>query len=196
MLTATAARRLSTGGLLLVVAAITTITPAGLRSFAEGPFPGYTGGFNEPTCQQCHIGNGLNDAAGTLELSVPPAFSPGKTYDITVTLERQALERGGFQLAARVAEGPSAGADAGRLHASTPGLQLIKGHGGKVTYVQHTPEGTRTGTPGSIAWTFRWTAPSESVPVRFDVAANASNNDESPLDDFVYARSVTVDSRQ
>lgn len=187
-----ASQRIAAAVLFLVLATIITITPAALRSFAEGPFPGYTGGFNEPTCQQCHLGSDLNDPPGTLELAAPGVFTPGEAYDITVMLKRPALERGGFQLAARVAEGPSAGADAGKLDIPGPALQLVKSGDGKVTYVQHTPGGTRTKTPGTLAWTFRWTAPPQPVPVRFDVAANASNNDESPIDDFIYTASKTV----
>jgi hypothetical protein len=163
------------------------ITPITLRSFAEGPFPGFTGGFDEPTCQQCHFGNDLNAPGGTLTLSgVPPAYTPGQSYPLTVTLAKEGLERGGFQLAARAASGETKGADAGTFVADTPDLQLVKSADGKVTYVQHSPAGTRGAVKGALSWKLRWTAPKASVPVEFDVAANASNNDESPLDDLIY----------
>ena len=168
------------------------MTSAGLGSFAEGPLPGYTGGFNEPTCQQCHFGNELNDPAGSLELEIPEGFKPGETYDVTVRLKRPGLERGGFQVSARIAEGAGAGSDAGRLEAAGTAIQLVKSADGKVTYVQHTPAGTRTGEPGSLTWMFRWVAPAGGVAVRFDAAANASNDDESAMDDFIYTATELV----
>jgi hypothetical protein len=143
----------------------------------------------------CHLGNELNDPAGTLALTVPETFAPGERVEIAVMLSRPGLKRGGFQLSARVADGPAAGTDAGKLEISEPSLQLVKSEDGKVTYVQHTPEGTRTPAPGSLKWTFHWTAPERPVAVRFDVAANASNNDESPMDDFIYTRSASAKSR-
>jgi hypothetical protein len=91
-----------------------------------------------------------------------------------------------------VAEGASAGADAGTLHVSGPALQLVKSEDGTVTYAQHAPRGTRTTTPGSLEWTIRWTAPAANTTVRFDIAANASNDDDSPLDDYIYVKSVRI----
>jgi hypothetical protein len=170
------------------------ITPVALRSFAEGPFPGFTGGFKEPTCQQCHFGHDLNEPGGTLTLSgVPPTYAAGQAYTLTVTLKKDGLEKGGFQLAARAATGPTAGRDAGTLEVTGAEVQLVTSADKTVTYVQHTPAGTKTATPGSLAWTFRWIAPKTgAVPVEFDVAANASNNDESPMDDAIYTASATV----
>lgn len=183
-------RVLSLACALLIMA----ITPVALRSFAEGPFPGFTGGFKEPTCQQCHFGHELNEAGGTVTLSgVPPQYEPGQTYTLTVTLKKEGLEKGGFQLAARTASGPSAGRDAGTLEVTDANLQLVKNADKTVTYVQHTPAGTKAAAPGSLAWTFRWTAPKTAdAPVEFDLAANASNNDESPMDDAIYATNATA----
>jgi hypothetical protein len=40
-------------------------------------------------------------------------------------------------------------------------------------------------------WTIEWTAPAgATAPVQFNVAANASNNDDSPLGDYIYLKSV------
>jgi hypothetical protein len=48
------------------------------------------------------------------------------------------------------------------------------------------------GRPGR--WTFRWTAPADAPgrAVVFHVAANAANDDDSPLGDFIYARALRV----
>ncbi len=182
-------RVLSLACTLLLIA----VAPVALRSFAEGPFPGFTGGFDEPTCQQCHLGNDLNAPDGTLTLSgVPDAYQPGETYTIVVKLEKDGLQKGGFQLAARWSSGASAGADAGTLEPLGADLQLVKSADKKVTYIQHTPAGTKTTTPGSLTWRFRWIAPSAGVPVEFDLAANASNNDESPMEDNIYTTKATA----
>jgi hypothetical protein len=172
--------------------ALISMTPVALRSFAEGPFPGFTGGFKEPTCQQCHFGNDLNAPGGTLTLSgVPATFQPGETYTLRVKLEKEGLQKGGFQLAARAAAGASAGTDAGTLRPMGGDVQLVKSADQKVTYIQHTPAGTKTATPGSLTWEFRWIAPATGVVVEFDLAANASNNDESPMDDSIYTATAT-----
>jgi hypothetical protein len=178
---------------LAFVLIVISMTPIAVRSFAEGPFPGFTGGFGEPTCQQCHFGSDLNAPGGKLTLSgVPPSYQPGQSYTITVALAKPGLEKGGFQLAARVASGSTRGSDAGTLAVLGPDLQLVKSEDAKITYVQHTPAGTKAAKPGSMAWKFRWTAPKNGAPVSFDLAANAANNDESPIDDAIYTASLTA----
>lgn len=169
------------------------ITPVALRSFAEGPFPGFTGGFKEPTCQQCHMGHDLNEPGGTLTLSgVPTQYDAGQSYTITVALKKDGLEKGGFQLAARATIGAAAGRDAGSLEIIGADCQLVKSADKTVTYIQHTPAGTNAAVPGSLTWKFRWTAPKAAdAPVEFDLAANASNNDASPMDDSIYTSSQT-----
>jgi len=182
-------RVLITTAVLVMIA----ITPAALRSFAEGPFPGFTGGFGEPTCQQCPFGGELNPAGGRLSLTgIPDVYAPGATYTATVTLAKAGLVKGGFQLSARVATGEAAGRNAGALEPGDKRIQVVTNQEKTVTYVQHTPAGTRAATPGSLSWTFRWTAPAGRVAVRFNVAANASNGDESPLDDSIYSLELTT----
>lgn len=56
-----------------------------------------------------------------------------------------------------------------------------------LTFVQHNQTGSRAATQGTNTWTMAWTAPSAAAgPVQFNVAANASNNDDSPLGDYIY----------
>jgi hypothetical protein len=184
------ARVVALAGALVLIA----IAPGVLRSFAEGPFPGFTGGFKEPTCQQCHFGHELNEPGGSITLSgVPPKYRPGEVYTITVSLEKAGLEKAGFQLTARFASGGTAGRDAGRLEAAGDGVQLVQNADKSVTYLQHTPAGTKTPTPGRFSWQVRWIAPENgSDRVEFDVAANASNADDSPLGDYIYTAKATA----
>ena len=71
-------------------------------------------------------------------------------------------------------------------------MQLIPGAVDHVlTFVQHNLAGSRVAATGANSWTIDWTAPpSPAAPVQFNVAANASNNDDSPLGDYIYVKMV------
>ncbi|HEX9611604.1 MAG TPA: choice-of-anchor V domain-containing protein, partial [Gemmatimonadales bacterium] len=55
----------------------------------------------------------------------------------------------------------------------------------------HTLAGTSVAAGGTGRWTFRWTAP-DAGAVAFHVAANAANDDDSPLGDFIYTHMMRV----
>jgi hypothetical protein len=56
-----------------------------------------------------------------------------------------------------------------------------------IDYAQHTTAGTRAARDGELAWTVRWIAPERAGDeVVFHAAANAANDDSSPLGDFIY----------
>ena len=60
-----------------------------------------------------------------------------------------------------------------------------------LTFVQHTLIGSRVVRAGVNAWTIEWTAPAASAgPVQFNVAGNASNDDDSALGDFIYLKTL------
>ncbi len=148
----------------------------------------FTGGFGEESCHSCHFDNPVNDDAGRLELGgVPESYKPGGSYRITVILTRSELEKGGFQLAARHPDS----SQAGRFRLDSPRLQFTDAEG-SVRYVQHTAEGTDPGEDRLIRWDFEWTAPKNGRTVRFHLAANAGNGDESSFGDHIYTLSRTV----
>jgi hypothetical protein len=162
-------------------------------AFKEGPYPNVTGGFGEQTCRLCHFDNPLNAPGGTLTLAgVPTAFAPGSVYPISVAIARDDMRRGGFEIAVRFASGKQKGRQAGTWKLTDNRTQLIPGAVDKaLTFVQHNLAGSRTATAGSNSWTIEWTAPPDaSAPVQFNVAANASNNDDSPLGDYIYVKSA------
>ncbi len=163
-----------------------------LESYREGPMPGVTGGFGEPTCRMCHFDRGLNEPGGTLQVEgVPPAYVPGEEYPITVVLRRPDVVRGGFEMAARFESPPDAGRQAGHLRSPDARTQIVYGKDSPVQYIQHTDRGSTT-SPGEGRWTVYWTAPDGgSGPVMFHIAANASNDDASALGDFIYMTSAT-----
>jgi hypothetical protein len=160
----------------------------GLAAYRGGPLPNITGGFGEPSCQSCHFDNPVNAPGGSLSLDgVPEQFIAGRDYEITVGLTREGLKRGGFEMSARFAEGVDRGKQAGTWRASAPRLQIISSKTDpSLMFVQHTTAGTICAEPGSNSWTMTWTAPAESAPVQFNAAANATNDDASPLGDYIY----------
>jgi hypothetical protein len=179
--------------ILVPVAVIVIALPMAVSAFKEGPYPNVTGGFGEQTCHLCHLDNPLNAPGGAVALNgIPPAFVPGQAYPITVTISRQGLRRGGFEIAARFAGGKQKGRQAGTWRLLDARAQLIPGAVDKaLTFVQHNQAGSRAATPGENAWTMEWTAPAASTgAVQFNVAANASNNDDSPLGDYIYVKAV------
>jgi len=156
--------------------------------YPEGPPPAHTGGFGEPTCRACHFDGDLNAEGGGLTLEgIPAAYRPGERYQITIVLRRGEMKRGGFQLAARFAEGPSAGRQAGSLRAPDERVKVTAGTTGGVQYASQTRPGIQLTEAGRIAWVVEWTAPpSVAGAVVFHVAANSANGDESQFGDFVY----------
>ena len=177
--------------ILVPVALLTTCLSLAVSAFKEGPYPNVTGGFGEQTCHLCHLDNPLNAPGGAVALEgIPPSFTPGQTYPITVTISRQGLRRGGFEIAARFAGGKQKGRQAGSWRVLDARAQLIPGAVDKaLTFVQHNLMGSRVSETGMNTWTVEWTAPAAPAgPVQFNVAANASNNDDSPLGDYIYLR--------
>ena len=182
---------------IVIPAAVFLISlPLAALAFKEGPYPNVTGGFGEQSCHLCHLDNPVNAPGGILTLTcVPRDYVPGQTYEVTVSIARTGMRRGGFEIAARFAGGKQKGKQAGSWKVPDARLQLIPGAVDKsLTFVQHNLMGSRSATPGSNAWTIEWTAPSlASGPVstvQFNVAANASNDDDSPLGDYIYLKMI------
>lgn len=155
----------------------------------------HTGGFGEPTCVTCHFSNSLNDPAGTLRLDgLPATYQPGRGYVLAFALSKPGLLRSGFELAARWADGPGKGRQAGRLEPAdtrTDVTDTVLAAFGRVQYARHTRDGSEPRAPETAGWAVKWTAPTELAgAVVFHVVANAGNGDDSPLDDFIYVASL------
>ena len=172
--------------------------PFALTAYKEGPFPNMTGGFGDRTCHSCHFDNPVNAPGGTLTVTgVPSTYAVGQTYAITVTLARQGMTRGGFEIAARFAGGRAKAKQAGAWRLLDQRAQLIPSQiDPSLRFVQHTLAGSKAMNPGVNAWTIDWTAPPASDgPIQFNVAGNASNEDDSALGDFIYLKTLRSTSR-
>jgi hypothetical protein len=126
---------------------------------------------------------------------VPAAYEPGRTYDLEIVLRRAGMLRGGFQLAARFqGEGMfPGGAQAGVLTPVDERTAVVWDTTTHVAYIEHTLKGSTLPVGDSARWRFRWTAPvSGGTVVVVHVAANAANDDDSPLGDLIYAASVRI----
>ena len=112
---------------------------AAVPRYKDGPPPGHTGGFGEPTCRACHSDAGLNEPGGDVAISgAPAAFEPGRRYELEVVLRRAGMLRAGFQLAARVAEGEAPGV----LRPSDGRTAVVWDSVTRVGYIEHTTAGT------------------------------------------------------
>ncbi|HTM23921.1 MAG TPA: choice-of-anchor V domain-containing protein [Vicinamibacterales bacterium] len=184
--------------ILVLSAAAVLCLPLVLLAYREGPLPNMAGGFGDPDCRTCHFENPLNAPGGALTIGLPSAYAAAANYAVTVTLRRKAIERGGFEIVARFAAGSQKGKQAGTW-ALPPGalLQTVTSQKNpSLTFVQHTIAGSATKTPGIIRWTMTWRAPDSNQPVQFNVAANASNDDASPIGDFIYTRQTVVPAKR
>ncbi len=158
----------------------------------EGPPPGHTGGFGEPTCATCHIGAPLNEPGSTLEvLGLDAGYRPGQRHPVTIRFESFDMLAAGFQGSFRFADGHRRGAGAGQVRSLDDRVTVARGEDGGPEYVQHTRAGSAP-TDGVAEWTFEWRAPDADAPVLLHLAANSGGGDDSPLDDLVYTLSVTL----
>jgi hypothetical protein len=184
---------------LPAAAALAAVVAGGLgaspgRPYPASPPPAHTGGFGEPTCYECHFEGELNEAGGSLMLDgLPEAYEPGRTYRITVTLTRPGLAQGGFQLAARFAEGATAGRQAGTLRAIDERVEVVRAGEPAVEYASHSFEGTEPVSPDTVRWAVEWSAPAEAGgDVAFHAVGNAADGDASPFGDRIYATARSI----
>lgn len=159
------------------------------HGYPDGAPPGFSGGFKEESCHACHFSAEPNLSPGRLVIDgVPPRFTAGEQYTLTVTLTRPGMKRAGFQLAARFKDdGAQAGTlTAGSAETSRVGVEFQGG----IQYANQKEDGSPVGMPDVARWTVEWTAPARVAPVVFQVAANAADGNGSADGDFVYTTSV------
>ena len=186
------AAALCAAGLLAMVGVAAVPAPHIARlPHIEGPPPGHTGGFGEPTCAACHFGAPLNEPGSALEVAgLDGGYRPGQRHPVTVRFESFDMLAAGFQGSFRFADGERRGAGAGEVRPLDDRVTVVRGENG-TEYVQHTRAGS-TPTDGVAEWTFEWRAPETDAPVVLHLAANSGGGDDSPLDDLVYTLSITI----
>ena len=178
---------------MVVAAAIAGATTTDISN-PEKPPPGHTGGFGEPSCISCHLGNDVNAFGGSVTIKgIPDRFIRGKHYPITVVLKAEETEVAGFQITARynAANDDQYGKSAGKIRSINSRVTNTIGDNG-VSYGHHTTQGLVTSSRDSTSWSMEWIAPSKRTSVVFHVSANSGNGDNSPLSDLVYTSNEEI----
>jgi hypothetical protein len=176
--------------LLLAGAVAAPLSPP----ITEGPPPGHTGGFGEPTCVVCHVGNAENGFGGEVRFAgLPPVYAPGDELLLTIVLAAEETEIAGFQVAARFAGGASIGRNAGTFVPIDARTAVTDSS--HVSYIHQSRLGAATAQSSGSSWSFTWVAPDEREPVVFHIAANSGNGDNSPLGDLVFTNTAVVAAR-
>jgi hypothetical protein len=166
-----------------VPAALGTIIAASpdARAFPDGA-PWETADDPEG-CRSCHFDS--PDAADSQALGLdglPERIVAGRSYALMLVLNDESLELAGFLLSVSAAGEPAGRLDAPDGTIETAGAQA-----------RSTRDGAEPKSSGLAVWQLHWTAPDElEQPVRFDVWANAGNDDESPFGDRTYHRIWTA----
>ena len=149
----------------------------------------FTGGFGEKTCHSCHFDYDLNMEDGKLTISgIPESIKAEKIYSLKILLQRKDLQKGGFQLSARFANGKQAGI----FEITDPErIGFTRQVSDSLQYIQHTSEGTYPESSTEIQWQINWKSPEIiSDSIFFNVAANAANGDESEFGDWIYVKEI------
>jgi len=153
----------------------------------------FTGGFGEETCRSCHFDYDLNPEGGSLSVSgIPEQISKGERFEIEISVSRENIRAGGFQLSARFKDGTQAG---NFEVAQNERIMLSKFVPDTLQYVQHSEDGTIASGKGTTRWTVNWQAPTlaSSDIVIFNISGNAANGDQSEFGDFIYNKEVKAE---
>src|SRR5215469_11034141 len=141
------------------------ILAAAVLSYAHaaGPDQGYTdapGDFGN--CTACHDNFPANSGPGSLALNGNPAvYTPGHTYNLSITIQDPRGRRWGFELTAIDGNGNRAG-----TFTPTGSDTQIAATGPAVLdrqYIEHTSLGTFPGTSGGHIWHVQWMGPTTDV---------------------------------
>ena len=172
-----------------------------IRAGHNSSFPpaGNTNAPGEGNCTSCHAGvlnTVVTPFGGPLTLGITQngqqfnpnnGYTPGATYDISITASVQGVTRYGFQA---TFINPTSLQGVGTFTPG-PGTTLNPGANNRV-YVSHNSD---TQAPnGSKTWTFRWTAPEgPNAPIaHLYITMNAANGDGFDSGDQIYAFNAPI----
>lgn len=179
----------------LITTTVILILMLALSSFAVlissfQPPQGYAGD-NGVYCTNCHGGNSLNSAGGSVTINGLPdaGYTPGSSYTFSLTTTHAAINRmrWGFSVIAKNNNGQVVGSfSTTNANAAINGNELS--HNSAVV------------TAAQSSYTYdklSWTAPAinevaGNESITFYFAANAANGTGSPAGDFIYAGTKTI----
>ncbi len=184
----------------LALAAV-AVAPQPAATYPSGSPGGFDGSNLDSGVQRtcatsgCHDSYPLNSGTGSVSISVPTAVQPGQTVPVTVTVVNTTTpapgsatgRRQGFEVAAKTADGMSAGTST-----ITDAANTRLTFGADVTVTHRTPGALQS------SWTFNWTAPASPATVTFTAAGNAANGGDlngsgnNSSGDYIYTTNRTV----
>lgn len=167
---------------------LTLLSAAALcLAYSGGPPNAKTGAPGEGACNDCH--SGITGTPDSTSLSGVPgnAYTPGTTYNMTLSLQWATQRRWGFELTVV----SSGGGGAGTVTVSDPVNTQYSSSG--TGYLKQTSAGTFNGTPSGVSWSFQWQAPaSGSGPVVFYWCGNACDGNNGTSGDAPCRDSLVV----
>ena len=179
---------------LIIVAIFGIASISGIMK--EDGRAGATGSPGETTCNtsQCHTGNAVNAAGGSIVISAPTLtnweYVPGTVYPISVTVARNGVSLFGLGFEALRSTGANGGTLTITNSVQTKILNAVVG-GNVRNNVVHKLNGGASS--GSHTFNFNWTAPVAGTGnVTFYSAGNAANGTGTASGDFIYTTSHVV----
>ncbi len=149
---------------------------------------GYTGADGQ-TCRNCHGGNPLNASGGSVIINnLPSTYTPGATYNFSVTINHGAFNRTSWGFALKAVAG---GSPVGTLSENNANVYINTAF----NEIGHLNAPSTDPTNTYIFNNLSWTAPSNPTSaqqnITFYVAANASGSN-----DFIYTstRNMTLEA--
>lgn len=157
---------------------------AGLLPFAASAFP--TGApwstLDRPddACTSCHMGSAPVAASEALSIEgLEDGIHVGETYSLTLRFDPAGAAIAGY-LAGFRSEREEAGS-------------VAAGEGQQVRETSVRSTEPQPAAEGGASWTFDWTAPATPGLVALHIAANAANDDSSPLGDAIHVRTFEIE---
>ena len=154
---------------------------------------GVNGSPGEQTCAKsnCHNSFTLNSGSGSVTISstdlVNWNYTPGQTYNISVTVDQAGIDLFGFGFEALASDG----SNAGTLTAGTGSHAVNATVAGNS---RRTLTQTQNGgaTSNSHTWNFTWHAPTTGMDVTFYAVGNAANGNGGRTGDYIYTTSQAL----
>jgi hypothetical protein len=176
--------------LTILIGGAIALTPKESNTKATAPPANtcYVPGGSGCGSSSCH-NTSINIGSGFIQATFSGAnneYVPGQTYTINVTISDDTKQRFGFQ-AASVDQNNM---QAGTFIVTNTNNTSTQSSGG-LSFIGHKAANS------SATWSFDWTAPSANVgPIKFYLAGNAANNNNSDSGDNIYTSQLPVNPAQ
>lgn len=171
-------------------ALIGILLPVSGLANSEGPPWGNAGGPGRDNCTSCHFDSEAVSLSPALSLQgLDERLGPGQAYPLLLRFRSANALRAGFLIMAEGTDGAGATLPAGSFK---PVDEETEANGAEL---RSNTAGSRPGDPNAVEWRFEYNAPQASSgikAIRFYIAANAGNDDESPFGDIVHLQAVRL----